>query len=188
MAARQGAAGDSPFSRSGDTISLAWPFQKTKQQVKQQRGRADPEGPVLWRSRYRWEAKEGIIPHDARLTRCCLGVIDKSWVYTYLNAQPGWFSPIRITVWLGFAGWNHMKNKSEGLGCSCITAARLCFAFFWDATDHSLIPLCCLCKSHVAGLISFLLLGSGWTWSSLVVCIDSRRDDYRVCAVTLCGS
>lgn len=94
----------------------------------------------------------------------------------------------RITVWSGFAGWNHMKNKSEGLRCSWITAAHFLLCLFWDATDHSLIPLCCLCKSHVAGLISILLLGSGWTWSSLVVYINSDSEDYRVYAAMLCGS
>ena len=46
------------------------------------------------------------------------------------------------------------ENKSEGSWCSWITATHFFFSssFPWDATDHSLIPLCCLCKSHVAAV------------------------------------
>lgn len=57
----------------------------------------------------------------------------------------------------------------------------------WDGADHPLIPPRCLCKSHVTGLISILLLSSGWTRSSLVVCINSDSEDYRVYAAALCG-
>lgn len=57
------------------------------------------------------EQKEYIIPNDARLTCRCLSVIDKSSERRYLNVKPGCFSPIRITVWSGFAGWNHMKTN-----------------------------------------------------------------------------
>lgn len=66
---------------------------------------------VLWRSLHRYGVKEYIILNDARLTCCCLSVVDKSWDHRYLNVKPGCFSPIRITVWLGFAGWNHMKTN-----------------------------------------------------------------------------
>lgn len=95
------------------------------------------------------------------------------------------FTPIRITVWSGFAGWNHMKTNLRAWG-----AGELQKHVFFSATltDHTLIPLCCLCKSHVAALISILLLGSGWTWSSLVVYINSDSEDYRVYAAMLRGS
>lgn len=53
---------------------------------------------VLRHSLPRYRAKEYIIPNDARLTCCCLSVIDKSWERRYLNVKPGCFSPIRITV------------------------------------------------------------------------------------------
>lgn len=66
---------------------------------------------VLWCSLHRYGVKEYIIPNDARLTCCCLSVIDKSWDHRYLNVKLGCFSPIRITVWSGFAGWNHMKTN-----------------------------------------------------------------------------
>lgn len=103
------------------------------------------------------------------------------------------FSPIRITVWSGFAGWNHMKTNLRAWGAHELQQHIFRFFLFlffspWDATDHTLIPVCCLCKSHVAGLISILLLGSGWTRSSLVVYTESDSEDYRVYAVTLCGS
>lgn len=142
---------------------------------------------VLRHSLHRCGAKEHIMPNDACLTCRCLSVIDKSWYHRYLNVRPGCFSPIRITVWSGFAGWNHMKTNLRA--CGAYKLQRHIFIyFFWDATDHTLILLCCLCKSHVAGLISILLLGSGWTWSSLVVYINSDSEDYRVYAAMLCGS
>lgn len=50
------------------------------------------------------------------LTCRCLSVIDKSWDHVYLNVKPGCFSPIRITVWSGFAGWNHMKTNPRASG------------------------------------------------------------------------
>lgn len=62
---------------------------------------------------HRYRAKEYIIPNDACLTYCCLSVIDKSWEHRYLNVTLGCFSPIRITVWSGFAGWNHMKTNLQ---------------------------------------------------------------------------
>lgn len=138
-----------------------------------------------------YAAKEYIIPNDARLTRRCLSVIDKSWEHRYLNVKPGCFAPIRITVWSGFAGWNHMKTNLRAWVAHKLQqhiSPSLSSCLCWDATDHTLIPLCCLCKSHVAGLISIILLGSGWTWSSLVVYINSDSQDYRVYAATLRGS
>lgn len=98
------------------------------------------------------------------------------------------FSPIRITVWSGFVGWNHMKTNLRAWGAHELQQHIFFLFFSWDATDHTLIPVCCLCKSHVAGLISILLLGSGWTRSSLVVFTESDSEDYRVYAATLCGS
>lgn len=123
----------------------------------------------------RWQIGS-IMPDDACLTCRCLSVIDKSCGGWRLNAQPGCFSPIRITVWSGFAGCNHTGANLRVLRFRWITALRR------DATDHAVIPLCRLCKSHVARLISILLRGSGWTWSSLVVQINSDSRDYRVLA------
>lgn len=101
-------------------------------------------------SLHRHRAKENIIPNDASLTCRCLSVIDKSWERRYLNVKPGCFSPIRITVWSGFAAWNHMKTNLRA--CGAHELQRHIFFISWDATDHSLIPLCCLCKSHVAAV------------------------------------
>lgn len=137
-----------------------------------------------------WYGAENIISNDGSLTCRCLSVIDKSWERRYLNVKPGCFSPIRITVWSGFAGWNHIKKKTnlQAWGAHELQKHIFCFASFWDATDHTLIPLCCLCKLRVTGLISILLLGSGWTWSSLVVCVNSDSEDRWVSEAALCGS
>lgn len=149
---------------------------------------------VLRHSLHRCGEKENIMPNDACLTCRCLSVIDKSWYHRYLNVRLGCFSPIRITVWSGFAGWNHMKTNLRACGAYKLqqhiffSFFSFRFAFFWDATDHILILLCCLCKSHVTGLISILLLDSGWTWSSLVVYINSDSEDYQGYAAMLCGS
>lgn len=71
---------------------------------------------VLQHSLHRYRAAENIMPNDACLTCRCLSVIDKSWDHRYLNVKPGCFSPIRITVWSGFAGWNHMKTNLRAWG------------------------------------------------------------------------
>ena len=65
---------------------------------------------------HRYEAKEDIIPNDACLTCRCLSVIDKSCDHRYLNVRTGCFSPIRITVWSGFAAWNQMKTNLQAFG------------------------------------------------------------------------
>lgn len=125
------------------------------------------------------------------LTCRCLSVIDKSWDNRYSNVKPGCFFSYQDNCLIGICWLESHENKSEGFWCSRITATHFFFfllSIFWDATDHSLIPLCCLCKSHVAGLICILLLGSGWTWSSLVVYINSDSEDYRVYAAMLRGS
>lgn len=113
---------------------------------------------VLWCSLHRYGAKEYIIPNDARLTCCCLSVIDKSWDHRYLNVKLGCFFSYQDNCLIRICWLESHENKSEGLGYSWITAAHFLLCLFWDATDHTLIPLCCLCKSHVAGLISILLL------------------------------
>lgn len=145
-----------------------------------------------------WYAERNIISNDARLTCRCLSVIDKSWDHRHSNVEPGCFSPIRITVWSGFAGLNHTKKgetlkrkKSKQIrgtwGAHELQQHVSALLLRWDSADHPLIPPCCLCKSHVTGLISILLLSSGWTRSSLVVCINSDSEDYRVYAAALCG-
>lgn len=55
--------------------------------------------------------KGRIIPNDVCLTHRCLSVIDKSWERRYSQTKTGCISPIGITVWSGFAGWNHMKTN-----------------------------------------------------------------------------
>lgn len=142
---------------------------------------------MCWQCFNIYRRKEWIIPHDACLTYRCLSVVCLIFKY-----KPGMFvSSYRDSCLIRICSLeSHKKKKKKkkrirrGFQFPVNYSSATCR----DATDHTLIPLRRLCKLHVAGLISIILLGSGWTWSCLVVYINSDSEDYRLYAATLCGS
>lgn len=58
------------------------------------------------------------MPNDARLTRRCLSVIDKSCDRRYLNAKLGCFSSYQDNCLIGICWLESHENKSEGSACS----------------------------------------------------------------------